>query len=51
MYRFIIRPFLFLFPAETVHHFVVNAIKIGFKVPGIRFLVKLIFTYNNYLLE
>ena len=51
MYKLIIRPFLFLLPPETVHRFVINAIKIGFKVPGVRFLVNSVFTYTNKKLE
>ncbi len=40
MYRNIIRPLLFLLQPETVHHLIVNFLKIGFRIPGIAYLVK-----------
>lgn len=38
MYKQIIRPILFQFDPETIHHFIVSTIKIAFKIPGVRFL-------------
>jgi dihydroorotate dehydrogenase len=40
MYRFLIRPLLFLLPPETIHHLLISFLKIAFKIPGIRSLVK-----------
>ncbi len=40
MYRNIIRPLLFLLQPETVHHLIVNFLKIGFKIPGVAYLVR-----------
>jgi len=34
IYKLIIRPVLFLFPAESVHHFVMAVLKITSKIPG-----------------
>ena len=39
MYKSIVRPLLFLLQPETVHHLIVNILKIGFKIPGISYLV------------
>ncbi len=47
IYRFIIRPILFLINPESVHHLIVNGLKIGFSIPGIKKLVKTYFTYND----
>ncbi len=43
IYRFIIRPVLFLFDPEMVHHFVFRVLKIVFAIPGISFLTKKIY--------
>ena len=40
MYRLLIRPLLFLLPPETIHRLLVSFLKIAFKIPGIRALVK-----------
>ena len=40
MYRNIIRPLLFLLQPETVHHLIINLLKIGFKIPGIAYFVR-----------
>lgn len=50
-YKSIIRPFLFHFDAEKVHHFVVHSIKIGFKIPGVYTLFQRITTINHPKLE
>ena len=34
MYKFLIKPFLFLFDPEKVHHFVFSLIKLGATIPG-----------------
>ena len=50
-YKSIIRPFLFQFDAEKVHHFVVHSIKSGFKIPGVYTLFQRITTINHPKLE
>lgn len=51
MYKFFIRPILFLFPPETVHHIVSFVLKYSFKVPGIKKLVKKSYSYSHPSLE
>jgi dihydroorotate dehydrogenase len=43
MYKSLIRPFLFLFYPERVHHFIVVIIKFLFAIPGVRYLFSQIF--------
>ncbi len=40
MYKLIIKPILFLFDPEKVHHFVFKTIRFWFKVPGFKGIVK-----------
>jgi dihydroorotate dehydrogenase len=40
MYKLLIRPFLFLFDPEAVHHFTFSAIRFTSKIPGVRFFRK-----------
>ena len=47
MYKKIIRPILFLLQPETIHHLIVNFLKIGFKIPGISYLVKKCFVISD----
>ena len=51
MYIRIIRPLLFLLQPETVHHLIVNILKIGFKIPGITYLVRKFYTVNDKRLK
>lgn len=51
MYKNIIRPLLFLLQPETVHHLIVLILKIGFKIPGISFFVRKIFTLKHNSLK
>jgi len=51
MYKTIIRPVLFLINPETVHHLVSNILKCMFMLPGVRNIVKNIFTYKDTNLE
>lgn len=51
MYKFLIKPFFFLFDPEKIHHFVFKTIKITFKIPGIKQLVKSRYTVKNKKLE
>ncbi len=43
MYKAIIRRFLFLFDAEKVHHFTFLILKISFKIPFVKSLIKSIY--------
>lgn len=47
MYRNIVRPLLFLLQPETVHHLIVNLLKIGFKIPGIAYFVRKLSQIND----
>jgi dihydroorotate dehydrogenase len=51
MYKLFIRPILFLFDPEKVHHFTFSAIKIMFKIPLITSLVKGMYEVNDKKLE
>jgi dihydroorotate dehydrogenase len=51
MYRFLIRPLLFLLPPETIHHLLISFLKIAFKIPGIRSLVKKSYHLSDPALE
>lgn len=47
MYKNILRPLLFLLQPETIHHLIVNFLRIGFKIPGVSYLVKKAFVIND----
>ncbi len=47
MYKSIIRPILFLFPAELVHRLVSWTIKFFFKIPGIPQLMRQLYVIRN----
>jgi len=47
MYKFFIKPIFFLFAPETIHHLVFKLIKVFFKVPGIRQIVKSNYCVND----
>lgn len=51
MYKFIIRPLLFRFDPERVHHFTFFLLKILHKIPFIALICKKIFTIENKSLE
>lgn len=51
MYKRFIRPLLFLIPPETVHHIIVFIIRFGFKLPGIKLLLRKIYCYEDKLLN
>ncbi len=51
MYKLIIRPILFLFDPEKVHHFTFWFLKTLFKIPFISSIVKKIYTVENPKLE
>lgn len=51
MYKHIIRPFLFYFDPEKVHHMVFFWIKILYKIPGIKCLIQAYYQVNDKKLE
>jgi len=51
MYKQIIRPILFCFDPEAVHHFTFSAVRILNKIPGISSLIKSLYTVNDKRLE
>lgn len=51
MYKILIRPFLFLFDPEAIHHFVFKVLSIKGKIPGFNPLLKALFDYRDPRLE
>ena len=51
MYKSVIRPLLFLFPPETVHHWVVSGLHTAFRIPGIKKLIRNIYRIEDPALE
>ncbi|MGE0587999.1 MAG: quinone-dependent dihydroorotate dehydrogenase [Cyclobacteriaceae bacterium] len=51
MYKLLVRPILFLFDAEVIHHFVFRLLSIKGKVPGFRSLMRLLFNFKDKSLE
>jgi dihydroorotate dehydrogenase len=51
VYKQVIRPFLFRFEPEKIHHFSVTLLRVIFSIPGIKLLFKSFFTINNKSLE
>ena len=51
MYKFFIRPLLFLFPPETLHKWVTLSLKLLFGIPGSTWLARKIYLIEHPLLE
>lgn len=51
MYKLLVRPFLFLFDPESVHHFTVKVLRIGCRIPGVRQLLASLFVVKDKRLE
>lgn len=51
MYKAFIRPVLFLFPPETVHHMVVGLLRFSMAIPGIEKLIRKSFEVKDPILE
>ena len=47
MYRYFIRPILFLFDPEQIHHFTFSVLKVAGKIPGLLYLFKKFFSVKN----
>lgn len=51
MYRLLIRPLLFLFEPEAIHHFTFRFLKLSGFVPGVKWALRLLFSVNHPRLE
>ena len=51
MYRFLIRPFLFLFDPETIHHLTFKLLSVAGKIPGLNITLRNSFTLKDKRLE
>ncbi len=51
MYKLLIRPILFSFDPEKIHHFIFKSIKFLFKIPGFKSIAKSIHTIEDNQLE
>ena len=51
MYKFFIRPVLFLFNPEFIHHFTFRFLRLGGKIPGVTMLIKALFSVEHKKLE
>lgn len=51
MYKLLIRPILFLFDAEKVHHFTFKLLRIGFKIPFLKSIITSHYRVDNSKLE
>jgi dihydroorotate dehydrogenase len=51
MYKFLIKPFFFLFEPERIHHLVFKTIKILCLIPGVASIIKSIYVVNDKRLE
>lgn len=47
MYRYLIRPLLFVLPPETIHHLLVRLIRWAFKIPLLPRLIRVLFSYHH----
>ncbi len=47
MYTKIIRPILFLLSPEKIHSLVVSSLKVAFRIPGVKWIVRKCSTYNH----
>lgn len=47
MYKFILQPLLFLLDAEKAHRFTFALVKLGFKIPFVRFFIKKIYASKD----
>jgi dihydroorotate dehydrogenase len=47
MYKLLLRPFLFLFDPETIHHFTFNFLKFTLSIPGVKSLIVNIYSVKH----
>lgn len=51
MYKFVVRPLLFLVDPEKIHHIVFFALKLAGRIPGAKFLLRSVYSYQNPSLQ
>jgi dihydroorotate dehydrogenase len=51
MYKLLVRPFLFLFDPEVIHHFVFRVLSLKGQIPGFKPLLRALFDFKNTKLE
>ncbi len=51
MYKTFIKPVLFLFQPETIHHIVFKILNISFKIPGVKQIIRSFYIINDKRLE
>jgi len=51
MYKFFVRPLLFLIDPEKVHHLVFNLLSLKGKIPGFKAIIRILFNFKNPKLE
>lgn len=51
MYKLLIRPFLFLFDPEAIHHFVFRFLSFTGRIIGVKSFIRFLFSYKNPNLE
>jgi dihydroorotate dehydrogenase len=51
MYKFFLRPFLFLFAPESIHHFAFSALKVFGKIPGVNSVIRSFFEIKDHRLS
>ena len=51
MYRFLVRPLLFLLKPETIHHLLIGIIKQTFQIPGVPSLISKLYRYHHPALK
>ena len=51
MYRYIIRPLLFLFDPEKVHLFTIELLSFAHRIPGVKTLMRNYFSVNDITLR
>ena len=47
IWKYIFRPFLFLFDPETAHHITLDGLKMICKIPGVKSIIKLFYSFQN----
>jgi len=51
MYKFLVRPFLFLIDPEKIHHFVYSVLRLKGKIPGVKNILRALYNFENVRLE
>ena len=51
MYKLLVRPLLFFFDPESVHHFTVNVLRVATSIPGVSVLMRSLFISSDKRLE